>query len=82
MKSGQGARILIFGILSLVCCGPIGIIAWIQADQALNSGNYADHERGLIIAGKVLGIVGIVFCCCGGGIFTQNSAQLMNQFNT
>ncbi len=70
-----GARILIYGVLSLVCCPIFGIFAWVQADSVLNSGNYAKHERGLIIAGKVLGILSIVFCCCGGGIFFPNAGQ-------
>lgn len=71
-----GTRILIFGVLGLFCCPIVfSTLALIQANQALSSGTLEDSERGMVNAGKILGIiglvlmvVGIIFGIAGGGL--------------
>ena len=49
------------GILSLVCCSPLGPVAWLQANDALtmiDHGGYNPVERNLVAAGQVCGMIG------------------------
>ena len=60
----KGMTILILGILSLVCCSPLGIAAWIMGNNAMaeidaNPSQYSN--RGVVQAGRICGIVGCVF---------------------
>ena len=68
LKAHRGTVILIFGILSWVCCFPFGIAAWVMANQDLNemdSGAMDPEGRGLTMAGKIVGIVSIVLNLLG-----------------
>lgn len=61
----KGMTVLILGILSLVCCGPLGIVAWVMGNTALREidaqpGRYGNRQ--LVQIGRILGIV-------GGGLF-------------
>ena len=53
-KSQNGVLILVFGILSLVVCAPLGIVAWAMGQKERkiypNDGN--------VTAGWILGIIG------------------------
>ena len=59
-----------FGILSLVCCPPLGILAFINGNTALAEMNanpgmvYAN--RSSITTGRILGIIGIAVWILGG----------------
>ena len=60
----KGTTILILGILSLVCCSPLGIAAFVMGNNALKEidaqpGRYANRQ--LVQIGRILGIVGMVF---------------------
>ena len=60
----KGTTILILGILSLVCCSPLGIAAFVMGNTALKEidaqpGRYANRQ--IVQIGRILGIVGMVF---------------------
>lgn len=59
----KGMTILVLGILSLVCCSPLGIAAWVMGNKALKEidsapGRY--NNRQLVSIGRILGIIGTV----------------------
>jgi len=60
----QGTTILILGILSIVCCGVLGPVAWVMGNNALKEidaqpGRYSNRQ--IVQIGRILGIIGIVF---------------------
>lgn len=60
----KGMTILILGILSLVCCSPLGIAAFVMGNTALKEidaqpGRYGNRQ--IVQIGRVLGIIGMVF---------------------
>lgn len=64
----KGMTILILGILSVLCCGPLGIAALIMGNTALKEidaapGRYSNRQ--IVQIGRILGIVGIVFLVLG-----------------
>jgi len=64
----QGVTILVFGILGFVVCFGFGIAAWVMGNKALaevdaHPGAY--DNRGLISAGRILGIVGTLLNAAG-----------------
>lgn len=72
MSNGSGSYnptlILVLGILSIVVCGPLGIAAWIMGNNALkelDQGFGDPSSRGLIVAGRILGIIGVVLTVVG-----------------
>jgi hypothetical protein len=59
----KGITILVLGILSIVCCSPLGIVALIMGNNALKEidaqpGRYSNRQ--IVQIGRILGIVGIV----------------------
>jgi hypothetical protein len=63
MKAHRGTLILILGILSIVCCAPIGIAALIMGSSDLkemDAGTMDPAGRGSTNAGKICGIIGLV----------------------
>lgn len=69
MKSANGALILVLGILSLVGFGCLtGIPAWIMGNGALadiDAGRADPSERGLVQAGRILGILTTILTALG-----------------
>jgi hypothetical protein len=64
----QGTTILILGILSIVCCGPLGIAAWVMGNKAIkeidaNPGAY--NNRGTVNAGRICGMIGTILLIVG-----------------
>jgi hypothetical protein len=64
----KGMTVLILGILSLVCCGPLGIVAWVMGNGVLREidaepGRYSNRQ--LVQIGRILGIVGGVLFLLG-----------------
>ncbi len=60
----KGITILVLGILSLVCCSPLGIVALVMGNNALKEidaqpGRYSNRQ--IVQIGRILGIIGIVF---------------------
>lgn len=60
----KGTTILVLGILSLVCCGLLGPVAWIMGSGARKEMSARDDvlwtNRGAVTAGWVCGIIGSV----------------------
>jgi flagellar basal body-associated protein FliL len=61
-EPGRGGLILAFGILSVIALGLVlGIPAWVMANRDLRkmkSGKMESRQRGVALAGMVLGIIG------------------------
>ena len=60
----KGITILVLGILSLVCCSPLGIAAFVMGNNALKEidaapGRYSNRQ--IVVIGRILGIIGMVF---------------------
>lgn len=56
MKPHRGTLILVLGILGLVICGPLAIVAWV-----LGTGDLKQIDAGLMDpTGRICGIVGTV----------------------
>jgi hypothetical protein len=59
----KSTMILVLGILSIVCCGFLGPVAWYlgnQELQSIRSGALPPSTEGVARAGMILGIVGTV----------------------
>lgn len=59
----KGMTILILGIVSLVCCSPLGIVTFIMGNNALKEidaqpGRYSNRQ--LVQIGRILGIIAMV----------------------
>lgn len=63
MRPHRGGTILVFGVCSLLCCGLLGIAAWLMANEDLSlmdRGLMDPAGRGMTMAGKVLGILALI----------------------
>lgn len=62
----QGTTILVLGILSLVCCAPLGIAAWIMGKKALDESKTRHYaNEGIIKAGYICGIIAVALMILG-----------------
>jgi hypothetical protein len=64
MKPHRGAQILVFGIVGLIMCPPLGIAAWFMGDsdlEKMKNRNMDSSGRDLTKAGRILGIIGTVY---------------------
>lgn len=67
-EQSQATTILILGILSIVCCGLLGIAAWIMGNnelKAIDEGRRPPENRGTANAGRICGIIGVVLSLLG-----------------
>lgn len=66
----RGVLVLVLGILSLFCCGivlgTIALVLGLQAKKEIDANPGAYTNRGMVMAGTILGAVGIVFSIIGG----------------
>ena len=72
MKPHRGTLILIFGILSLVICAPLGIAAWVMGSgdmKEMDAGTMDPTGRGTTQAGKICGMIGTILMIIGVVIF-------------
>lgn len=63
MKPHRGTLILVFGILSLIICPPVGIAAWLMGSgdlKEMDAGAMDPSGRGTTQAGKICGIIGTI----------------------
>jgi len=63
MKPHRGTLILVFGILGLVICGPLGIAAWVMGNsdlRAMDAGTMDPSGRGTTQAGKICGMIATI----------------------
>lgn len=62
-EASQATLILVLGIISIVCCQPLGIAAWIMGNselRAIDEGRRPPENRGTANAGRICGIIGLV----------------------
>ncbi len=67
-EPSQATTILVLGILSIVCCGLLGIAAWVMGNnelKAIDEGRRPPENRGTANAGRICGIVGVVLSALG-----------------
>lgn len=63
-EGSQAVTALVVGILGLVLCQVLGPVAWYLGSQeisAIDAGRRPPENRGMAVAGRVLGIIGTVF---------------------
>src|SRR5512136_2584568 len=61
MKPHRGTLILVFGILGIVSCFPLGIAAWVMGKRDLkemDAGTMDPSGRGHTNAGRICGMIG------------------------
>lgn len=62
-EKSQATTILVLGIIGILCCGPLSIVAWIMGQNEINAidgGRRDPSQRGTANAGRIIGIVGTV----------------------
>jgi hypothetical protein len=63
LKPHRGVLILVLGILGIVCCFILGIIAWVMGNgdlREIDAGRMDPTGRGLTQAGKICGMIGVI----------------------
>ena len=68
MKPHHGTMILIFGILGLILCAPLGIVAWVMGNgdlKAMDAGAMDPSGRGLTNAGRICGMIATILMIIG-----------------
>lgn len=68
VKPHRGAVILVLGILGLVICFILGIVAWMMANtdlREMDAGRMDPEGRGLTQAGKICGIISVILAIIG-----------------
>jgi len=68
MKPHRGTLILVLGILGLLVCGPLAIVAWVMGSgdlKQIDAGTMDPAGRGTTQAGKILGIIGTILLILG-----------------
>jgi hypothetical protein len=53
----------VLGIIGLLCCGPLSVVAWVIGQNeltAIDAGRRDPSQRGTANAGRILGIVGTI----------------------
>jgi hypothetical protein len=68
MKPHRATTVLVFGILSLVICAPLGIAAWVMGNNDLREMDHGLMDPGgrdSTSAGRVCGIIGTILFILG-----------------
>jgi len=68
MKPHRGTLILVFGILSLVMCAPLGIFAWIMGSgdlKQMDAGAMDPSGRSVTNAGRICGMIATILLALG-----------------
>jgi hypothetical protein len=63
MKPHRGTLILVLGILSLIVCAPLGIVAWVMGNgdlKEIDAGLMDPEGRSLTQAGKICGLIATI----------------------
>ncbi|HEY4607408.1 MAG TPA: DUF4190 domain-containing protein [Acidimicrobiia bacterium] len=67
-EPSQATTALVLGILGIVCCAPLAIVAWIMANnelEGIRAGRRNPANEGTANASRILGIVGTVLIAIG-----------------
>jgi len=68
MKPHRGTLILVLGILGLVVCSPLAIVAWVMGSgdlKEIDAGTMDPSGRSSTSAGKICGIIGTILMIVG-----------------
>jgi len=68
MQPHRGTMILVFGILGLVVCMPLGIVAWVMGStdlKAMDAGTMDPEGRSITQAGKIIGMIATILNIIG-----------------
>jgi len=63
VRPHRGTAILVLGILGLVICAPLGIVAWVMGNNDLNemaTGAMDREGEGLTRAGQICGMIATI----------------------
>ncbi|MAB76728.1 MAG: hypothetical protein CMO47_09765 [Verrucomicrobiales bacterium] len=77
----RGTTIIVLGILGLVLCSVCGIIAWVMANKdipKMSAGTMDPTGLQQTTAGKICGIISVVFLCVGVGIAILYGAAILS----
>jgi hypothetical protein len=78
----RGGMILTFGIVGLLCCMPLGIVAWVMGAsdlKAIRAGRMDPAGQSMTQAGMVIGIISVVLA--GLGIVINVLAVVMSNLH-
>lgn len=78
-EASQATVILVLGILSIVCCSPLGIAAWIMGNnelRAIDEGRRPVENRGTANAGRICGIIGVALLALSIILFATGAFSL------
>ena len=67
-EKSQAQLALILGILGILCCGPLSVIAWVLANterKAIREGRRPQDGDTLATIALILGIIGTIFLAFG-----------------
>jgi hypothetical protein len=65
-KPEGATTVFVLGLLSLILCAPLGIVAWLQGNSYLERCRSMNvTPDGLGVAGRILGIIGTCLFCVG-----------------
>lgn len=67
-EKSQATTALVFGIIGLICCGPLAIVGWVMANNELAgiaAGLRSPSNEGTAKAARVVGIIGTVLFAIG-----------------
>jgi hypothetical protein len=68
MKPHRGTLILVFGILGLVACAPLGIVAWVMGNgdlKQIDAGAMDPTGRSTTNAGRICGMIATILLAVG-----------------
>jgi len=68
MKPHRGTLILVLGILGLIICAPLAIVAWVMGSgdiKQMDAGTMDPSGRGTTNAGRICGIIGTILLIVG-----------------
>ena len=68
VKAHRGTAVLVLGILGLVCCAILGIVAWVMGNNDLKemaAGTMDRSGEGLTKAGKICGMIAVILWIVG-----------------
>ena len=71
MKPHRATLILVLGILSLVICQPLGIVAWVMGNgdlKAMDAGTMDPSGRSTTNAGRICGMIATILMIVGAVI--------------
>ena len=68
MKPHRATTVLVLGILGLVICGPLGIVAWVMGNgdlKEMDAGQMDPSGRSTTNAGRICGMIATILLIVG-----------------